>query len=29
MVCLDWYGGPRRDGVTEFGADPARASAPL
>jgi serine phosphatase RsbU (regulator of sigma subunit) len=27
MVCLDWYGGPRRDRVTEFGADPARASA--
>ncbi len=29
MVCLDWYGGPRRDRVTEFGADPARASAPV
>jgi serine phosphatase RsbU (regulator of sigma subunit) len=29
MVCLDWYGGPRRDRVTEFGADPDRASAPV
>ena len=29
MVCLDWYGGPRRDRVTEFGADTARASAPV
>ncbi len=29
MVCLDWYGGPRRERVTEFGADRARASAPV
>ncbi|SOD93385.1 Serine phosphatase RsbU, regulator of sigma subunit [Blastococcus haudaquaticus] len=29
MVCLDWYGGPRRDRVTEFGADTDRASAPV
>jgi serine phosphatase RsbU (regulator of sigma subunit) len=29
MVCLDWYGGPPRSRVTEFGADPARASAPV
>ncbi|WP_241038244.1 PP2C family protein-serine/threonine phosphatase [Blastococcus litoris] len=28
MVCLDWYGGPQRDRVTEFGADPGRASGP-
>jgi serine phosphatase RsbU (regulator of sigma subunit) len=28
MVCLDWYGGPPRGRVTEFGADPDRASAP-
>jgi serine phosphatase RsbU (regulator of sigma subunit) len=28
MVCLDWYGGPPRDRRTEYGADPARASAP-
>jgi serine phosphatase RsbU (regulator of sigma subunit) len=27
MVCLDWYGGPQRDRVTEQGADPGRASA--
>ena len=27
MVCLDWYGGPPRQRRTEFGADPARASA--
>jgi hypothetical protein len=26
MVCLDWYGGPPRDRVTEFGADPTLAS---
>ncbi|HET6393154.1 MAG TPA: PP2C family protein-serine/threonine phosphatase [Blastococcus sp.] len=29
MVCLDWYGGPQRERVTEFGADPDRASAPV
>jgi hypothetical protein len=28
MVCLDWYGGPPRGRTTEFGADPALASAP-
>jgi serine phosphatase RsbU (regulator of sigma subunit) len=28
MVCLDWYGGPRRGRVTEQGADTSRASAP-
>lgn len=28
MVCLDWYGGPPRDRRTQYGADPARASAP-
>ncbi|WP_346619835.1 PP2C family protein-serine/threonine phosphatase [Blastococcus montanus] len=28
MVCLDWYGGPPRGRITEFGADPGRASAP-
>ncbi|SOC48794.1 Serine phosphatase RsbU, regulator of sigma subunit [Blastococcus aggregatus] len=28
MVCLDWYGGPPRERRTEYGADPARASAP-
>jgi serine phosphatase RsbU (regulator of sigma subunit) len=27
MVCLDWYGGPRRGRTTEFGADNGRASA--
>jgi serine phosphatase RsbU (regulator of sigma subunit) len=27
MVCLDWYGGPRRERITEQGADPDRASA--
>ena len=28
MVCLDWYGGPRRGRVTEHGADTRRASGP-
>ena len=28
MVCLDWYGGPRRGRVTEQGADTSLASAP-
>jgi len=28
MVCLDWYGGPRRGRVTEQGADTTLASAP-
>ena len=28
MVCLDWYGGPPRDRVTEQGADTGLASAP-
>jgi serine phosphatase RsbU (regulator of sigma subunit) len=27
MVCLDWYGGPRRGRNTEQGADPERASS--
>ena len=27
MVCLDWYGGPRRQRATEQGADVGRASA--
>jgi serine phosphatase RsbU (regulator of sigma subunit) len=27
MVCLDWYGGPRRQRATEQGADVERASA--
>lgn len=26
MICLDWYGGPPRGRITEFGADPRRAS---
>jgi serine phosphatase RsbU (regulator of sigma subunit) len=29
MICLDWYGGPPRERVTEFGADQSRASAPV
>jgi serine phosphatase RsbU (regulator of sigma subunit) len=29
MVCLDWYGGPRRDRTTEQGADTDRASGPV
>jgi serine phosphatase RsbU (regulator of sigma subunit) len=29
MVCLDWYGGPRRDRTTEQGADTDRASRPV
>jgi hypothetical protein len=29
MVCLDWYGGPRRDRTTEQGADTRRASGPV
>jgi len=29
MVCLDWYGGPRRDRVTSQGADTRRASGPV
>ena len=29
MVCLDWYGGPRRDRTTEHGADTRRASGPV
>ncbi len=28
MVCLDWYGGPPRNRVTQQGADRDRASAP-
>jgi serine phosphatase RsbU (regulator of sigma subunit) len=28
MVCLDWYGGPRRGRTTTLGADLDRASAP-
>ncbi len=29
MVCLDWFGGPRRSRNSEQGADPDLASAPL
>jgi serine phosphatase RsbU (regulator of sigma subunit) len=29
MLCLDWYGGPRRDRTTEQGADTRRASGPV
>jgi hypothetical protein len=29
MLCLDWYGGPRRDRTTEQGADTDRASRPI
>jgi serine phosphatase RsbU (regulator of sigma subunit) len=29
MVCLDWYGGPRRGRNSEQGADPDRASGPV
>ena len=29
MVCLDWYGGPRRGRRTEQGADPDPASGPV